>query len=211
MNMSRKITVERTVGLLYWLGAAAVLLVPFLQNRSLDADATLLPTSPTLVLAAEVEASCSINGQVSRFWHEAHSVLDIVKRFDVGDAVLRSALEKNSHASTIYFGGTERVSTDGVLRLPVTAAPYRCSMSERLDFAVQTHEAVVSECEFLGGDASIFLPATCNIRVTAVSDCYPIENENWGCSQTTKEQRQARRAEDEAQWQAYQKSQSKDE
>ena len=203
-------TSERMTGLLYWLIVAAVILVPFLQNRNLDADATLLPSSPTLVLAANVDASCSINGQSSRFWHQTHFILDIVKRFDVGDAVLRSALEKNAYDSSIYFEGTERVSIDGVLRLPITAAPYRCIISDRLDFAVQTHTAVASECEFLDGNASILLPATCNIRVTSVSDCYPIENEEWGCSQTTKEQRQARRAEDEAQWEAYQKSQSKD-
>lgn len=195
-------------GLLYWLGAAAVLLVAFLQNRGFDADATLLPTSPTLVLAANVDASCSINGQSSLFWHKAHSALHIVKRFDVGDPVLRSALEKNAYASSIYFGGTERVSIDGVLRLPITAAPYRCAISDRLDFAVQTHAGIVSECEFLDGDTAIVLPATCNIRVTSVSDCYPIEGEEWGCSETTEGQRQARRAKDEALWQAYQKSHS---
>lgn len=191
--------------IIYFIGVPVLMFgALYLQDRGKLDDEIALPKFSTLVFVANYDASCSIDGQSVQSLHRTSGSFGFFKRFDVGDPVRRSIYEKNQSKNfSIYFGKNEKILHEGVLKLPILASPHSCYLLEDIEFsATQAYTNVKSKCEFIGFEP--LFSASCKIEIKSLSDCYNTKNDVWGCSQTTLEERQKKRVDDEALWVAYQ-------
>lgn len=209
MKLKKDRFIEKLVSISYGAVIIAMIVVPFLKNANKNAAEDLeemLPKTPILMSVTNVEATCSINGQSITTFHSTSEAISTSKRFDLGDPNRRTIFENHDLNDQIilFFDTGDFFQTNNIVNLPILDPPDRCELLEFFDLETSVETIIPARCEFHSREGSIGFKSTCSVSVISVSDCYPEPWDGWGCSESTMEQRQARRLSDEAAWEAFQ-------
>ena len=209
MKLKKERLIENLVSISYGAFIIAMFVILFMKNATKNTTEDLdemLPKTPTLMSVTNVEAACSINGQSITTSHNTSAAISTSQRFDVGDPNLRAFLENHDLSKQIelFFDIGDFFQIKDIVSLPILDPPYRCRLLEFFNLETGVEAIIPARCEFLTREGAIEFNSTCSVSVISVSDCYPEPWDGWGCSESTIEQRQARRLSDEAAWEAFQ-------